>query len=67
MTVAPSKRHKWNHENKETSVCAVCGTRAHRRPDPNSRRWFTEWRLPDGTFVNNYAGGKTPPCPGPPA
>lgn len=35
---------------------------ALKRPHPYERRWFTEWRLPDGSYVNSYDGGRTPPC-----
>jgi hypothetical protein len=55
-------RHSWNHRDKHNKTCTRCGTWAQKRPSPHGRRWFTEWRLPDGTYVNNYAGGKTPPC-----
>jgi len=58
----PALRHKWHHRDEHNKTCARCGTQAQQRPDPHSRRWFTEWRLPDGSYVNNYAGGKTPPC-----
>lgn len=60
-TVRPL-RHKWQHHDDYNSTCTRCGTRAQKRPSPYERRWFTEWRLPDGTSVNNYGGGRTPPC-----
>ena len=55
-------RHKWDRRDKHNKVCTVCGTWAQQRPHPYERRWFTEWRLPDGSYTDNLWGGKTPPC-----
>jgi len=59
---APAARHQWDHRDKYNAVCLNCGTWAQKRPHPHGRRWFTEWRLPDGTYVGDYNDGKTPPC-----
>ena len=56
-------RHRWNHKDAHNATCEHCGTHAQKRPSPYGRRWWTEWRLPDGTYVNNYNGERTPPCP----
>jgi hypothetical protein len=55
-------RHKWDHRDKHNASCLRCGTTAQKRPDPHGQHWFTEWHLPDGSYVNSYGGGKTPPC-----
>ena len=54
-------RHSWDPTSKNRKLCSKCGTEAHRRPDPYSRKWFTEWTR-DGKSTNSYDGGKTPPC-----
>ncbi|MBA9003469.1 hypothetical protein HNR21_002351 [Actinomadura cellulosilytica] len=55
-------RHKWQRRDAYNATCERCGTHAQKRPSPYGRRWFTEWRLPDGTYVNNYDGRPAPPC-----
>ncbi|GII01742.1 hypothetical protein [Planobispora takensis] len=60
-----SRRHRWTRRDAYNATCTECGTHAQKRPSPYGRRWFTEWRLPDGTYTDNYDGGKTPPCIGP--
>jgi hypothetical protein len=64
MTAARTQRHRWAHHGAYSSTCLNCGTTALKRPHPYGRYWFTEWHLPDGTFVSNYNGEPTPPCPG---
>ena len=56
-------RHRWNRKDAHNATCERCGTHAQKRPSPYGRRWWTEWRLPDGSYVDNYSGGGTPPCP----
>lgn len=63
---AKPRRHSWEWHTKYRGTCKVCGTTAEKRPSPYERRWWTEWRLPDGSYVNNYDGSGTPPCPGAP-
>lgn len=55
-------RHRWNRKDDHNATCERCGTHAQKRPSPYGRRWWTEWRLPDGSYVNNYNGEPTPPC-----
>lgn len=54
--------HRWEHRDRYNAHCLACGTWQQRRPDPHGARWFTEWRLPDGTYMDNYNGATTPPC-----
>ncbi|MEV7229701.1 hypothetical protein AB0M79_22140 [Polymorphospora sp. NPDC051019] len=60
MTTKP--RHRWQRRDPHNAHCITCGIWAQKRPHPYSRRWWTEWRLPDGTYRDNYNGGPTPPC-----
>lgn len=62
MSTPRTPRHKWHRHDAYNATCERCGTHAQKRPSPYGRRWFTEWRLPDGTYVNNYDGRRTPPC-----
>jgi hypothetical protein len=55
-------RHSWNRSDDHNATCRRCGTHAQKRPHPYGRRWWTEWRLPDGSYVDNYNGEPTPPC-----
>ncbi|TKK86452.1 hypothetical protein FDA94_21800 [Herbidospora galbida] len=55
-------QHRWTHHDNYHATCRRCGTRAQKRPSPYGRRWWTEWRLPDGTTRDNYNGQPTPPC-----
>ena len=55
-------RHKWERRDSRSKECTRCGTLARQLPHPGERRWYTEWRLPDGSVVDNYWGGEVPPC-----
>ncbi|ROP31443.1 hypothetical protein [Couchioplanes caeruleus] len=55
-------RHRWEHRDAYNAHCVHCGTWAQKRPSPYGRHWFTEWRLPDGSYCDNYHGERTPPC-----
>lgn len=44
-------RHRWNRKDDHNATCERCGTHAQKRPSPYGRRWWTEWRLPDGSYV----------------
>lgn len=57
------QRHRWIHHDVYTATCAKCGTKALKRPHPYRRYWFTEWHLPDGSYITNYNGDPTPPTP----
>jgi hypothetical protein len=59
---APRPRHQRKRRSASNATCTRCGTWAQKRPHPYARRWCTEWRLPDGTYVDNYDGQPTPPC-----
>ncbi|WP_157641376.1 hypothetical protein [Longispora albida] len=54
--------HRWVWRGRYNAHCQMCGTWAQRRPSPYERRWFTEWRLPDGTWRDNYNGEPAPSC-----
>ncbi|MEW9530561.1 hypothetical protein [Microbispora sp. NPDC049125] len=63
LIIEKTPRRRWDKRDEYTSVCERCELKAYRRPDPYSRRWFTEWtREADGFYAHNYNGGKTPPC-----
>jgi len=55
-------RYKWERRDKNNKTCTVCGSGRCCVQVPHRARWFTEWRLPDGSYVDNYWGGSTPPC-----
>ena len=66
MTGSPRRnsavRHRWHHTDRHNARCERCGISALKRPHPHERRWFTEWRLADGSYLDNYNGRATPPC-----
>lgn len=62
MSGPTQQRHRWTHHDAYSATCRRCGTTALKRPHPYRRHWFTEWHLPDGTYISNYNGEPTPPC-----
>ena len=56
-------RHGWIKTTRHGGRCRRCGTHMQYRRIPWTRRWYREYRLPDGTRIelHSYSEPK-PPC-----